>query len=68
MDLRIIRTERVRRGWSQTDLGARAKLSASEISRIETGHSIPYPMQLARLEKALGVRLRGTSDDSGEAA
>jgi XRE family transcriptional regulator, regulator of sulfur utilization len=66
-----IRTERQRRGWSQTVLGARAGMATSEVSRIETGRLRPYPNQLRRLAKALDVpadELLKPSSDGGEAA
>ena len=52
MPLRI-KVERLRRKWTQTELGARSGLAASEISKIETGRSRPYPRQAMRLAKAL---------------
>lgn len=52
MSLRI-RTERLRRKWTQTELAARSGLSTSDVSRIETGRLRPYPRQLARLARAL---------------
>jgi len=48
-----LRAERLRRGWTQTDLGARAHLATSDVSRIETGRFIPYPEQLRRLARVL---------------
>lgn len=51
-----IRQERLRRGWSQTDLGGRAGLSASDVSRVETGRFQPYPQQHLRLARALKLR------------
>src|SRR5258707_15163537 len=36
---RILRALRIRRGWTQTELGARAGLSQGAISLIERGHS-----------------------------
>jgi transcriptional regulator with XRE-family HTH domain len=48
-----VKAERLRRRWTQTQLGARAGLSASEISKIETGRAQPYPRQLQRLARAL---------------
>jgi transcriptional regulator with XRE-family HTH domain len=47
--------ERRRRGWSQLQLGYHASLQPSEISRIENGRLKPYPAQLERLARALGV-------------
>jgi transcriptional regulator with XRE-family HTH domain len=48
-----MKAERLRRGWTQTDLGARTDLSASDVSRIETGRLQPYPRQAQRIAKAL---------------
>ena len=48
-----MRAERLKRGWSQTRLGSKASLSASDVSRIETRRLQPYPEQLARLARAL---------------
>jgi transcriptional regulator with XRE-family HTH domain len=53
MTILKVRAERLRRRWSQTELGARSGLSASDVSRIETGRFLPYPRQLARLARAL---------------
>ena len=50
-----IRSERLRRGWSQTVLAYRAKLSASDVSRIENGIQRPYPRQAAALGRALEI-------------
>lgn len=50
-----VKAERLRRGWTQTTLGYHAQLSASEISRIESGRTRPYPAQAARLARALNV-------------
>jgi transcriptional regulator with XRE-family HTH domain len=38
-----MKAERLRRNWTQTDLGFHAGLSASDISRIESGRNQPYP-------------------------
>ena len=48
-----IKAERLARHWTQTDLAARAGLSASDISRIETGRMQPYPRQVRRIARAL---------------
>lgn len=49
-----MKLERLRRGWTQTDLAARAgKLSSADISRFEHGRSKPYPGQALRLGAAL---------------
>ena len=48
-----IRQERLRRGWSQTVLAYHAKVSASDVSRIENGMQRPYPRQATALAQAL---------------
>ena len=50
-----LRHERLKRGWSQTQLAARAGLHAQQVSGIETGMLRPYPAQLARLARVLNV-------------
>jgi transcriptional regulator with XRE-family HTH domain len=50
-----VKAERLRRHWTQTTLGYHAKLSASEVSRIESGRTRPYPRQAARLARALDL-------------
>jgi transcriptional regulator with XRE-family HTH domain len=52
-----IRTFRHRRGWTLRYLGQRSNLSESQISAMELGWLKPYPKQLKRLAKALGVRV-----------
>ena len=50
-----IKAERLRRNWSQTDLAYFARMSASDVSRIETGRQIPYPGHAERLGRILGL-------------
>jgi transcriptional regulator with XRE-family HTH domain len=50
-----IRAERLRRRWSQQELGYRAGIQATDISRIETGRLIPYPSQAERLARVLDL-------------
>ena len=50
-----LREERLRRGWSQTELAFYAHLSASDISKMETGRFLPFPAQAARLAEVLGM-------------
>ena len=52
-----ITRERRGRGWSQAELARRAKLDQSPLSKIESGWLQPYPRQLRRLARALGVPL-----------
>ena len=53
--MKRIKAERLRRGWTQTDLGYHSRTSPADISRIETGRLKPYPGQLERLGRVLGV-------------
>ena len=50
-----MKAERLRRGWSQADVGYRARIQPSEISRLERGLAVPYPSQLKRLARVLQV-------------
>ncbi len=52
-----IRGLRVAQGWSLEDLAARSYLSASTLSRIETGHRRIALDQLAPIARALGTTL-----------
>lgn len=62
--MKKIQAERLRRRLTQTELGALAKLSASEVSRFETGMSRPYPTQAARLSAVLEIPLDQLLDDA----
>jgi len=50
-----IKAERLRRGWTQTDVAYKARSSAAEVSRIETGRFHPYPGQIKRLVRVFGI-------------
>ena len=50
-----LKDERRRRGWSQAELARRADLNAGTISLIESRRFRPYPGQIAKLARALGV-------------
>jgi len=51
-----LKSERMRRGWSQQTLGFHAGVAASDVSRIENRRLIPYPCQAERLAKVLDLR------------
>jgi ribosome-binding protein aMBF1 (putative translation factor) len=51
-----IKSERIRRGWSQQALGFRASVQATEICRMEKGRLIPYDGQAQRLAEVLGMK------------
>ena len=50
-----LKAERLRRGWTQTDLGYHARITPAETSRIETGRLRPYPNQAERLASVLDL-------------
>ena len=58
-----LRAARVLRGETQREVAARAEISPSRLSEIETGWRRPRPEELARLVTALGL-----AADSGEPA
>ena len=66
--MRNVKAERLRRGWTQTDLGARARLAASVISQIESGRFRPYPGQLKRLARVLNLPAEQLLEIADEAA
>ena len=55
--IRLLRAERIRRGWRLDDLAHFSRLSASEISKVETGRLRPSKGQLERLARALELDL-----------
>jgi ribosome-binding protein aMBF1 (putative translation factor) len=46
--------ERETRDWSRTELGRRARIHPARVGQAERGRVVPYPVELARLAKALG--------------
>jgi len=53
-------TDRIRRGWTQTELARRSGLRLETISRIESGKHVPRQEALLKLERALSGRDRAT--------
>src|SRR5437773_12171735 len=47
--------ERQARGWNKTELARRARMQPGELSKIESGRMRPYPKQLRKLGRALGL-------------
>lgn len=50
-------------GWSRSELARRARMDAADVSKIERGILRPYPGQLMKLAKALGVKAMDIADD-----
>ena len=42
-------------GWSQSKLARETELNVSTVNQIELGRSTGYPVQLAKIAKALGL-------------
>ena len=45
--------ERMRKGWSKSELARRAQLNSATVGWIEAGRFIPYQVQLEKLARAL---------------
>ena len=54
-----IRQARETRGWKQVDLGAKINERASVIAKLESGAMWPDDALLRKLERTLGIRLKG---------
>ncbi len=50
-----IEFERRRRGWTQTTLGYHARMTQSDVSRIECRRFHPTRLYLGRISHALGI-------------
>ena len=46
----------MKRGWNQTDLAYFARMSSSDVSRIESGRMVPYPGHALRLARVLDLQ------------
>ena len=54
---RRVRELRLARGWTQEELGSRAKVKPETVSRIETSTVLPDLRTLSRIAPVLGARL-----------
>ncbi len=54
---RVIRRARLRRGWSQETLAAKAGVAQSEISALESGGNLPRLETLERVARGLRCKL-----------
>jgi transcriptional regulator with XRE-family HTH domain len=54
----IVRAVRIKRRWRQSDLAAKARVSASTVSRVERGHASTLSLEvIRRIASALDVRV-----------
>ena len=54
----IVRAVRIKRRWRQADLAAKARVSASTVSRVERGHASTLSLEvIRRIASALDVRV-----------
>ena len=51
-----MKSERLRRRWSQQELAVFARVGVADVSRIETGRIRPYPSQAQKLAHVLGLK------------
>jgi len=58
---KAIQQARMEKPWTQKELSAKVNEKASVINDYEMGRAIPNQQVLSKLERALGVRLRGKS-------
>lgn len=56
---KIIGQARQAKGFNQKDLSTRISEKPNVVSEYETGRAIPNPQILAKMERVLGVKLRG---------
>ena len=54
---------RIRKGWTQENLGKEAGVRTDTVSSIERGKHKPRPSTLRKLADALGVEVTDQSDD-----
>ncbi len=52
-----VRAIRQRLGLSQFEVARRARVHPATLSKIESGHYVPYPAELRRIARALRVEL-----------
>lgn len=51
-----IKAERLKRGWTQTELAYFARMSSADVSRIESGRMVPYRGHALRLARVLDLQ------------
>mgnify|MGYP002868262411 CR=1 FL=1 len=54
-------TDRIRRGWTQTELARRSGVRMETISRVESGKHVPRRETLLKLERALSGKVKRCS-------
>jgi transcriptional regulator with XRE-family HTH domain len=51
--VKVLKLKRLERDWSQRRLASESRIGRPRLSVIETGRTIPYEVELARLADAL---------------
>jgi ribosome-binding protein aMBF1 (putative translation factor) len=62
--MKRLQQEREARGWSRAELARRAHLNPGTVGLIEVGRFVPYPGQVAKLARALGLSKRELLGDA----
>ena len=57
-----IQQGRQAKGWTQKEFAARLSVKAQVVNDYESGRAIPTQQLLAKMERVLGVKLRGKLD------
>ena len=66
--MKLLQDRRQLKGWTRAELARRARMNASTVGLIETGRLSPYPAQLRKLARALGLPLERADDLIADAA
>ncbi|XP_067015040.1 endothelial differentiation-related factor 1 [Anabrus simplex] len=64
---RLIQQGRQAKGWSQKELATKVNEKPQVINDYEAGRGIPNQVVIGKIERAIGVKLRGKDHGSGKA-
>jgi len=53
--VKTLTREREKRDWTRWELAIQSRIHPARVGAIENGRVVPYPVELERLAKALGV-------------
>jgi len=57
LDAKQITKARKKKGWTKAKLAREADMNPSTIGQIENGRIKPYPSQLEKIARALGIEM-----------